>query len=295
MIPQALQEKLSENLSRLYGENVRIHEARALSGGCIHHTSLLRTSVGEVCLKYNTDSEAGRMFRAEARDLQLLNGQSALNVPGVIDQASFSGGEYLVMEYLAPGQKADTFWEHFGHGLAELHQRSNERFGLDYPNNIGALPQDNTPDGRWGQFYIERRILPMVNRLIQAGRGEEQLLDMVEAMRASIDDRFPPTAPALLHGDLWSGNVITGPDGHAAIIDPAAYYGHPEMEIAFTRMFGGFHRRFYEAYAEVNPPEPGFDDRRDLYDLYPLLVHAVLFGGGYVQEAKNILQRYGAG
>lgn len=232
------------------------------------------------------------MFSTEARDLELLRTQGPLRVPRVLalDHPD-EGGGLMLMEFLEAAPRRASYWEDFGAALARLHGATQSSFGLEYDNHIGSLPQSNRAHATWAGFFAEERLRPQVRLLAKQG-GEAELERLLDRLRSKLESLFPPHPPALLHGDLWSGNVLVDDTGGPAVIDPAAYYGHPEMDLAFTQMFGRFPRAFYEAYAEHRPLEPGFEERCDLYNLYPLLVHANLFGGGYVQDVYEVFRRF---
>ncbi|TDW96209.1 fructosamine kinase family protein [Dinghuibacter silviterrae] len=165
-------------------------------------------------------------------------------------------------------------------------------FGLEADNFIATLPQDNHPEPTWPAFYTKRRLLPLWKQGIARGLFSVKTLGQVEALEARMNQFFPKNLPSLLHGDLWSGNTKTGPDGDIWIFDPAVYRGHREMDLAMTRLFGGFPPEFYEAYG---PLDAGWEERVAICQLYPLLVHALLFGGGYVQECMGIVATYAGG
>jgi fructosamine-3-kinase len=180
----------------------------------------------------------------------------------------------------------------FGQGMAKLHRNTAEAFGLNHSNYIGSLVQQNEPRADWATFFLDCRLIPQLEIGVQAGWAHSGLYRRAENLCRTIESEFPLEAPALLHGDLWSGNFLTGPDGLPALVDPAVYYGHREMDLAFSKMFGGFHAEFYDAYQQAWPLAEEFEKRVEIHNLYPLLVHANLFGGHYVQEALGLLARF---
>jgi fructosamine-3-kinase len=220
------------------------------------------------------------MYDAEAAGLAWLRGP--LRVPSVVA----SGPSFLALEWLDIGSKSRGFDTALGRGLAALHRLGAPTFGLDRDNFLATLPQDNTPASDGVEFWIERRLRPLARR---ANLGLDAQLD---ALRARPDRFGPAEPPARLHGDLWWGNVIaTG--GAPAIIDPAVYGGHREIDLAMMRLFGGFGQRCFDAYHEAHPLAPGHRERIALYQLYPLLVHVNLFGGGYVGSFERALSHNG--
>ena len=165
--------------------------------------------------------------------------------------------------------------------------------GLDHDNYIGSLPQENRPSESWLEFFSERRIGAQADLARAAGRLPGAVSRGLDRLLARLGDLLPDAVePSLLHGDLWSGNYGVAGDGSPVMFDPAVYRGHREVELAFTELFGGFPRGFYTAYGSAWPLDPGYDERRDVYNLYPLLVHVNLFGGAYVSQVASIVRRF---
>lgn len=249
-------------------------------------------------LKWNA-AALHSMFEVEQRGMELLRRHSGeLMVPevqatGVDEAADLS---WILMPFIPTGYGGPKAQESFGRGLAGLHRAGEEnaelRFGLNHNNYIGRLPQDNARMPDWPEFFIQRRIRPQLKAAVEAGLMPRSSFTELDAITLKVADIFPDEPPALLHGDLWGGNYLYTTDDTAALIDPAVYYGHREMELAFTMMFGRFAGRFYEAYEEAWPLAPGFADRKDLCNLYPVLVHVNLFGHGYTGQAKSIMRKY---
>ena len=189
-------------------------------------------------------------------------------------------------------QPENNFWENFGRGLAKLHKTTSDYFVLDHNNYIGSLTQSNRKRDNWIDFFVEERLgfqlkLARDSHLIDSG-----VLSAAEGLFNRLNEIIPKEQSSLLHGDLWSGNFMLGDQGEACLIDPAVYYGHREMDIAMTKLFGGFDHQFYEAYNQEFPMEKGWEQRMDICNLYPLLVHVNLFGGGYVSQLTSILKRF---
>ena len=220
------------------------------------------------------------MFAAEARGLAWLR-TGALRVPEVLAV----GERWLALEWLELGEPGAAFGDAFGRGLAQLHRSGAPSFGLDHDNFLATLPQDNRPTPTWREFYVERRLRPLVERGLALGRIPDvrPLLDRID------DDRLgPPEPPARLHGDLWWGNVAAE-HGTPIIFDPAVYGGHREIDLAMLALFGDLPTRMLDAYAEIWPLADGWQSRRPLYQLLPLAAHAVLFGGSYGDQVRRIL------
>jgi protein-ribulosamine 3-kinase len=267
----------------------------AAGGGCIHNAAHVATSAGDAFVKWNHSSPPD-LFLREADGLEaLLAAGSELAIPRVFLAASPAEAApgFIVMEYLPPeGRRGDATDEALGRGLAAIHRRRADTFGFDADTYCGSTRQDNTRSASWVEFYRDRR-LGLLVRLIADERG----LDAAE--RRPFDlllDRLPELlphdpSPSLIHGDLWSGNVLASARG-PALFDPACAYADREMEFGITRLFGGFSNRFFSAYDEAWPMAPEWRERVPLYKLYHLLNHHLIFGGHYGVEALAVARRY---
>lgn len=216
-------------------------------------------------------------FAAEAHGLEWLRKCCPLRIPEVLEV----GRDFLLLEWLAPAPPAADRDERLGRGLAELHSLGGPP-GLNRPNFVGTLAQPNRSASNWCEFYIERRLRPL---------ALERWRERFERLFAALPAWLPDEPLSRLHGDLWAGNVVDGPDGQACLIDPAVYVGHREVDLAMMRLFGGFGPRVWASYAEVLPLSDGYAERLPLYQLYPLLVHVHLFGGGYAAQVEQALTR----
>jgi fructosamine-3-kinase len=197
------------------------------------------------------------------------------------------------MAYIEGGREDDSFWQKFGTRLARLHQHSNDNFGLDHDNYMGALEQSNTPHDDWTAFFVEERLEPQVKLARDNNEIDSSHVRLFSQLYPKLDSIFPPEQPALIHGDLWSGNYMVTADNEPCLIDPAAYYGHREAELAMTQMFGRFAPSFYEHYHNEFPLESGWQERLDVYKIYPLMIHVNLFGaGGYLSQTEQILRHF---
>ena len=237
----------------------------------------------EFLLLKKNQNPPSKMFEGEARGLKKLS-ESGLPVPEVYVYTE----DYLLMEYLPPGPPQPS---KAGRELAKLHcQQQTTYFGLDYDNYIGRLPQKNESDNHWVEFFWKNRIQYPLELLMDRGVGEDDLT-VWEALKGRLSGLIPPCEPTLIHGDLWSGNLYWSTHG-PYFIDPAIHYADPMVELAFTELFGSFGKKFYEAYSEASPLPKEYKGLKRLYHIYPLLVHANLFGGGYYTSALRNAKIY---
>lgn len=275
-------------------DSADVLSARRVGGGCISQGTALRTTRGDFFLKWNRRADH-RFFGVEAEGLGALAASDAVRVPSVI-AASAPGDEvaWLLLEWIEEGRAGREGWMWLGRELAALHREAgpgepDARFGWAGDNLIGSLPQPNGWAGDWAGFWAERRIRPLARELRARGALSAGQASVVEAAAGRADILLGPAVaadgPSLLHGDLWSGNVLFARDGAPVLIDPAVYVGHREVDLAMADLFGGFAGAFREAYEDAWPLQPGYLRRRPAYQLYPLLVHARLFGGGYGASA----------
>jgi len=289
MIPEEIRQRVGYFFS---GNAKSIQEVRAVGGGSINHAVQFTTQHKKYFLKWNDAIHYPGMFESEANGLRLIRSTNTLFVPEVLHSGVAGKYSFLLMEFLEPGRHQKNFWEHFGIQLAKMHRHPATLFGLDHDNYIGSLKQLNTQNESWADFFLAARLEPQFKMAMAANKLPSNALDWLENIAKVIDDIMPMEKPSLLHGDLWNGNFLVSNEGAACVIDPAVYYGHREMDLAMTKLFGGFDQDFYEAYHSEFPLMQGFEQRFDIYNLYPLLVHVNLFGGGYIQQVKNILSRF---
>ncbi len=266
-----------------------------LRGGDIHDAfRLVNEEGGSLFLKSNRKA-LPFMFEREAEGLRWLAETRALPVPEVRGVSVSKGNEgpgWLLLEWVDPGPKNSRSDEALGRGLAALHRFQEARPRAFPPNYIGMLPQSNRLRASWTEFYAEERLRPLVRRALERRWAPPRWSARFERLISALP-RLIPSEPPLsrLHGDLWSGNVLTGPGGEPYLIDPACYLGDREVDLAMMQLFGGFSSRVYAAYDEVLPRAAGAEERVALYQLYPLLVHVNLFGRGYVDMVEGALAR----
>ena len=222
------------------------------------------------------------------------SGGSTIRIPKVIGLTDDheSGQAFLILTFIGEGRRTGDFDRRFGQALAGMHRNTAPRYGLDHDNYIGRLPQKNDRRDIWADFFLECRLEPQFAMARGRGHFDGSARQSLDRLGKRLPELIPDEPPSLLHGDLWGGNYLCDSKNRPVLIDPAVFYGHREAELAFTTLFGGFGPDFYKGYEEQWPLQPGFRDRRDIFNLYPLLVHVNLFGGMYVSQTEAILRRF---
>ncbi len=289
---QSLFDHLVYLLSLHTGQSVQFLKKRSLSGGCINNGFEMVTNTGSYFIKTNTAKRFPGMFEAEAAGLIMLAKTGCLRIPSVVLYGEHEDTSYLILEFIRSGNRKTDFWDDFGFGLASLHKNTTSLFGLDHNNYIGSITQSNKNSASWSDFFINQRLYPLLLKAEQQGLAEKNLVRQFEHLFSRMDSLIPDEKPALLHGDLWGGNVLSDETGSVCLIDPAIYYGHREADLAFSTLFGAFPHRFYDSYNTAYPLEKEWQSRIDLFNLYPLLVHLLLFGSSYYGQIKNCLTKY---
>lgn len=275
----------------VFGKELELKQYRMIAAGTINQAIYLHTEKGEFMLKVNHQEQTD-IFKRECEGLQLLRDNCRLLVPHTLAEGRLEDRNYLLMKWVKSGKVTADYPQVLGEGLAELHMATQPHFGLKTDNYISILPQSNHAHKNWESFFIEERLEPMLQRALYEGLVDKAFMGKFREIYPRISSIFPKEKPALLHGDLWTGNVITDPNGLPALIDPAVYFGHREMDLAFTKLFGGFDNKFYQTYHSVFPLEPGFEERVEIYNLYPLLVHVNLFGKSYLSGVERTVNRW---
>lgn len=285
-LPVAIRQDVERSLEQVAGRGRRVVSARSVGGGSINLSARLELEDGEdLFLKWNPRGPA-EMFAAEADGLRALAeaAPAPLRVPEVLAVGDPVGGgaSWILMEFVEPGRGGPDWADALGRTVAELHEPVAASCGWRRANFIGSLPQANPSGGDWGLFYRDHRILPLLQAARDRGRlvGDRTINELVERIPDVLTGALPD-GPSLLHGDLWGGNVFPDAQGRPVLVDPAVYHGDPEVDLAMSELFG-FPSGFQAAYRERRPVDEGYERfRRDLYQLYYLLVHLTLFGSGY--------------
>lgn len=292
-------DSIEDGIRGCFGQDVKITGRSYVSGGDINDAFCLHLSNGtDVFVKSNTIENID-FFNAEVNGLNAIASTGVIGTPKLICMGTdrSAGAAFLMMEMIPRCPMVKGFFSVFGRELAKMHMADTKEFvpggnfGFASDNFIGASKQKNTPKDNWIDFFRECRLEPQFE---MAGRYFDH--SQVRQINTLLDhlDRIltEPQVPSLLHGDLWSGNFITGKDGKAWLIDPAVYVGHAEADLAMTELFGRLPEEFYKEYMSVYPMQPGYRDRKDLYNLYHLLNHLNLFGSSYLSSVLGTVKRY---
>lgn len=284
---------IAQHISQVTHSEFEVEGRRSVSGGCINQGYSLTGKGQTYFVKINHASQV-EMFEAEAIGLKQMLATQAIRVPRPICWGMADRSSYLVLEWLEFGRGNTESWEEMGRQLAAMHKAGgSSQFGWDRNNTIGSTPQINTWTENWADFFAEFRIGYQLKLARKRGGNFPDPSQMIPLVRDFLVDRNPN--PSLVHGDLWSGNAAVTTSGEPIILDPATYYGDAEVDLAMTELFGGFPAAFYRGYSDVFPLDAGYDKRKTLYNLYHILNHFNLFGGGYAAQANRMLQQVMSG
>ncbi len=282
-------DQIAKEISTWTGEPFEIGDRSSVGGGCINQGYCLRGGDVAYFIKLNSAAQES-MFQAEALALNQMAATGTIRVPKPLGVGVVGESSYIVMEWLEFGRGTSLSWEKMGRDLAALHQAPGRgQFGWDRNNTIGSTPQINDWLENWADFFAEQRIGFQLHLAKRRGGNFPDPGKVVARVREILADWQPP--PSLLHGDLWSGNAACTVAGEPVILDPATYWGDREADIAMTELFGGFPAHFYSGYEAVWPLDPGYRHRKPLYNLYHILNHFNLFGGGYGSQAARMIDQ----
>lgn len=285
MISPALKTFLEQRLS------VHFTRFRPVTGGSISHTIQMSTAEGNsFFLKMNKREQYPGLFNKERLGLQLL--QQHIRTPAVVLEEQFEEKQLLVLEWIPAGAKTSKFWTSFGVNLAKLHQQTSAAFGLNYDNYMGALPQANGWRNTWVDLFREHRLEAQAKLAARNGLLPSQWMQKLDNLYQKLPEIFAEEKPALLHGDLWSGNFMCSGNQEPVLVDPAVYYGHRSMDLAMTTLFGKCDQAFYDAYHYHFPLPANYEEQWEIANLYPLLIHLNLFGSSYLGAVTDTLSRF---
>ncbi|PIE43222.1 MAG: ketosamine-3-kinase [Gammaproteobacteria bacterium] len=259
-----------------------------VSGGCINQAWQVKTLSGQTYFAKTHDRPPQHFFAREAEGLQALHDSGSIRCP----QVCLVTDSVLVLEFIPPEKPKAGSWSELGKQLAHLHNQPATQFGFDHDNYCGSTPQINTWNINGHAFFAESRLGYQTRIAYDNKRINRRLRDKIDNLGARLEQLIPSQPPSLIHGDLWSGNLLFDSRGAPVLIDPACHYGWAEAELAMTSLFGGFPNAFYAAYEGERPQVSGWRDREPIYNLYHLLNHVNLFGGAYLGQVESIVSHY---
>lgn len=290
-------DKIAAHIAEVTGKSFKAEKHRSVGGGCINQGYRLDSHDNSYFVKLNKASSV-EMFEAEAVGLEQMRNTQTIRVPQPLCTGTVDNSAYIVLEWLdLGGRSSSAVWQEMGRKLAQMHRNSVshqfggsvDQFGWNRQNTIGSTPQINSWTDDWADFWAKHRIGYQLKLAKRRGgyfpEGDELLPKIPELLAGHTPQ------PSLVHGDLWGGNASVTPAGEPVIFDPATYYGDREVDIAMTELFGGFPPAFYQGYQDEWPLAPGYEKRKKLYNLYHVLNHFNLFGGGYAAQAKHLMQQ----
>jgi protein-ribulosamine 3-kinase len=267
----------------------RITEIESVHGGSINQCYRLSCKNTDIFCKVNAISDFPGLFEKEKAGLEILQAAKILT-PAVIACFEENGHQFLVMEWIEQTTPNNNYWVNLGESLASMHFLSSENFGLDHDNYMGSVAQNNHMNPKWTDFFIHQRLIPLLEKCNKV--FDKRSFILFEEMFKKLPEIYPERKPSLLHGDLWNGNLLCNKNHQPVLIDPAVYYGHHSVDIGMTKLFGGFHNSFMDAYLACIKTDPNFHEQCEISNLYPLLIHLYLFGGHYRNSIEGILKKY---
>jgi protein-ribulosamine 3-kinase len=289
----SIQSFIQQKFKELLSSNTNEISFGSVGGGCINETHKISFGNQQFFCKINSATKFPQLFLKEANGLRLIAQQKVIKVPAVIDCFETNGQQILLLEWINEGERTEKFWKNFGDQLAALHQTSNEHFGLNEDNYMGSVLQCNQQTNSWTDFFIHQRLQPLIHKCLLQNLLSSKHQIQFESLYKRIPTIFDQQQkPSLLHGDLWSGNFMCSQSQEPVLIDTAVYFGRPAIDLAMTTLFGGFHPAFYEAYDYRSPFPSNYKEQWDVCNLYPLLIHLLLFGRSYLSGIERTLHNY---
>lgn len=279
---------IATHISQASQRPFTIEHRRPVGGGSVNRAYALSHGDTAYFVKFN-DAAKAAMFEVEAKGLEEMAQTDTIRVPKPLCWGTVEGSAYIVLEWLAFGYGTHGSWETMGEHLAAMHRVTRDAFGWDQNNTIGFIPQQNPWTDSWAAFFRDHRIGYQLKLARKRGGHFPQQDALLQAIPELLSDHYPE--PSLVHGDLWSGNAAVTEDGEPVIFDPATYYGDREVDLAMSTLFGSFPKEFYQAYEAAYPLSPGYERRKQLYNLYHIINHFNQFGGGYLSQASGMIDR----
>ena len=284
------QQHIENTINNQFKSNLKFNW-NSIGGGSINKTYKISTRKQSYFVKTNTTKVFKNGFKEEVLGLRFMGSQSTL-IPEIKCEGTHNQSIYLVLEWVDTGSQTLSFWKNFAYQLTALHKNKGNLFGLQYNNFMGQLSQKNTFSNSFSDFFVENRLIPQIKLAFGSGLLQTKHIYQFEKLYKELANIFPIEKPCKIHGDLWSGNFICNSQEKAVLIDPAVYYGHREVDLAMSLLFGGFSQEFYSYYQEIYPLKKNFIKRKDFYNLYPLLIHLNLFGLSYLKSIEAIISKF---
>lgn len=289
----AIQSVIQQKFKELFSFSTNEILFSSVGGGCINETYRISFHEHQFFCKINSASKFPHLFEKEKNGLELIAAQNIIKTPKVIDCFETNNQELLLLEWISEGERNEKFWKVFGKRLAALHQVSNHYFGLNEDNYMGSVSQSNLATNNWIDFFINQRLQPLIEKCFSqnllSSKHQSQFENLYKKLSSIFDEKH---RPSLVHGDLWSGNFMCNQNSEPVLIDTAVYFGHPSIDLGMTTLFGGFHSNFYEAYNYHSPFPSNYKEQWQVCNLYPLLIHLLLFGKSYLSQIEQTLHSY---
>jgi fructosamine-3-kinase len=294
MLTESTRHAIAQTLNFYTPCDTKSLNIQPIGGGSINDTySISLPGNQRFFCKVNSASNFPHLFQKENKGLALISEQKIIGTPKVIDQFETNDIQFLLLEWINPGERTSGFWKKFGERLAQLHQKTQDHFGLNEDNYMGNVPQSNKPEAKWVDFFRDQRLKPLVDHCIHAHllptKYHKQFNDLYQHLPSIFNTDH---IPSLVHGDLWSGNFMCNENSDPILIDPAVYFGHPSIDLGMTTLFGGFDPAFYEAYRYHSPFPYNYKEQWLVCNLYPLLIHLKLFGTSYLSSITRSLNAF---
>ena len=284
------QQHIENTISNKLSSNLKFNW-NSIGGGYVNNTYKISTKKNSYFVKTNTTKVFKNGFKEEVLGLKFMGSQVTL-IPEIISQGKYKQSIYLVLEWVETGSQTSSFWKNLAYQLTELHKNEGNRFGLEHNNFMGELSQKNTFSDSFSDFFIENRLIPQIELAYNSGLLQREHIYQFEKLYKTLVNIFPIEKPCKIHGDLWSGNFICNSEEKGVFIDPAVYFGNREVDLAMSLLFGGFSQVFYSYYQEIYPLKKNFLKRKDIYNLYPLLIHLNMFGHSYLKSIEAIISKF---
>lgn len=284
--------KIIETLKDHFGQTLLSYNLNSIPGSSLNEIYKVAFNDELIFCKVNSSKKFPQLFHKESLGLDFLSKNTSFKIPGIIGCIE-SVEQVLLMEWIEPAEKTETFWKNFGKQLAEMHLVSSQSFGWTENNYMGLVPQSNRLHKTWSEFFREERLEPLCRLCSDKGFLHDKHLLHFNKLYNRLADIFPDDAlPSLVHGDLWNGNFIAGKNNNAVLIDPAVYFGHPSVDLGMSTLFGGFPGMFYDSYQYYLPFPSNYRQQWKIVNLYPLLIHLYLFGQSYLNDINQTLLEF---